>query len=126
MLTGDIQNNATYGPDGAMDWDGTNDASTHALQTDARMGYTWRSNTSSYPSGLLDHMLYTDAAATLAKSFILRTEVMPPATLSALGLNSNCLLYTSDAADERSSVDLVGRLIIKKKKQQTKKKKRTQ
>ena len=31
--------------------------------------------------------------------------------------NSNvCLLYTSDAADERSSVDLGGRRIIKKKK----------
>ena len=40
-----------------------------------------------------------------------------------------CLLYTSDAADERSSVDLGGRRIIKKKKKQrtkkiTKKKKR--
>ena len=33
-----------------------------------------------------------------------------------------CLLYTSDAADERSSVDLGGRRIIKKQKQQTKKK----
>ena len=34
------------------------------------------------------------------------------------GLNTqygNCLLYTSDAADERSSVDLGGRRIIKKK-----------
>ena len=30
-----------------------------------------------------------------------------------------CLLYTSDAADERSSVDLGGRRIIKKKKHQT-------
>ena len=29
-----------------------------------------------------------------------------------------CLLYTSDAADERSSVDLGGRRIIKKKKSQ--------
>ena len=29
---------------------------------------------------------------------------------------SACLLYTSDAADERSSVDLGGRRIIKKKK----------
>ena len=29
-----------------------------------------------------------------------------------------CLLYTSDAADERSSVDLGGRRIIKKKKTQ--------
>ena len=33
-----------------------------------------------------------------------------------------CLLYTSDAADERSSVDLGGRRIIKKK---TKKKRKT-
>ena len=34
-----------------------------------------------------------------------------------------CLLYTSDAADERSSVDLGGRRIINKKKIQKKKKK---
>ena len=31
-------------------------------------------------------------------------------------LVKTCLLYTSDAADERSSVDLGGRRIIKKKK----------
>ena len=31
------------------------------------------------------------------------------------GGNNACLLYTSDAADERSSVDLGGRRIIKKK-----------
>ena len=31
-------------------------------------------------------------------------------------LHGPCLLYTSDAADERSSVDLGGRRIIKKKK----------
>ncbi len=33
----------------------------------------------------------------------------------------DCLLYTSDAADERSSVDLGGRRIIKKKKSKKKK-----
>ena len=33
------------------------------------------------------------------------------------GQRHACLLYTSDAADERSSVDLGGRRIIKKKKQ---------
>ena len=41
----------------------------------------------------------------------------------------SCLLYTSDAADERSSVDLGGRRILKKKtnknKKQTNKKKIT-
>ena len=39
----------------------------------------------------------------------------PPWAVAA-GLHSACLLYTSDAADERSSVDLGGRRIIKKKK----------
>src|SRR5664279_6427354 len=34
----------------------------------------------------------------------------------------NCLLYTSDAADEEDSVDLGGRRIIKKKKKKRKKK----
>ena len=43
---------------------------------------------------------------------------LPPALAGAdIELNIKiCLLYTSDAADERSSVDLGGRRIIKKKK----------
>src|SRR5678816_3936350 len=38
------------------------------------------------------------------------------ALATVVPLSSDCLLYTSDAADERSSVDLGGRRIIKKKK----------
>src|SRR5678815_1591339 len=41
------------------------------------------------------------------------TELHCPHHFAQLG---DCLLYTSDAADERSSVDLGGRRIIKKKK----------
>ena len=36
-----------------------------------------------------------------------------------LAVASACLLYTSDAADERPSVDLGGRRILKKKKNYT-------
>mgnify|MGYP003381526192 CR=1 FL=1 len=39
----------------------------------------------------------------------------------AMNMNETCLLYTSDAADERSSVDLGGRRFIKKKKYNKKK-----
>ena len=39
-----------------------------------------------------------------------------PAVVKPFGHIDICLLYTSDAADERSSVDLGGRRIIKKKK----------
>ena len=41
-------------------------------------------------------------------------------TFVLLNEKKGCLLYTSDAADERSSVDLGGRRIIKKKKRKTK------
>ena len=59
------------------------------------------------------------------------TQVSGPSTAVLSGINTlsltmgslptfplvqGCLLYTSDAADERSSVDLGGRRIIKKKK----------
>ena len=44
--------------------------------------------------------------------------------LLALALLFACLLYTSDAADERSSVDLGGRRIIKKKTKDSKRRTR--
>ena len=43
----------------------------------------------------------------------------PKALEQTRKLVESCLLYTSDAADERSSVDLGGRRIIKKKKKTT-------
>ena len=43
-------------------------------------------------------------------------ELAPQHGATVAGLTRACLLYTSDAADERSSVDLGGRRIIKKKK----------
>mgnify|MGYP003381311310 CR=1 FL=1 len=54
----------------------------------------------------------------LAMKYRVRTQVLSsfvdkPGTLV---VDEDCLLYTSDAADERSSVDLGGRRIIKKKK----------
>ena len=41
--------------------------------------------------------------------------IVGPSKDMVLGVYYICLLYTSDAADERSSVDLGGRRIIKKK-----------
>ena len=48
-------------------------------------------------------------------SFDILVEECEQAILDSYQTNT-CLLYTSDAADERSSVDLGGRRIIKKKK----------
>ena len=50
------------------------------------------------------------------RSAMARTRMAPTPSIPVMG--TTCLLYTSDAADERSSVDLGGRRIIKKKKQE--------
>ena len=44
-----------------------------------------------------------------------QTFAHKPWVIKHEGVVYHCLLYTSDAADERSSVDLGGRRIIKKK-----------
>ena len=57
-------------------------------------------------------------------STVLKTGVESPNVCRSITLSNEaavaktCLLYTSDAADERSSVDLGGRRIIKKKKRE--------
>ena len=56
-----------------------------------------------------------EAVTTRARGFIYLVSVT--GVTGARAKLHACLLYTSDAADERSSVDLGGRRIIKKKKQ---------
>ena len=51
----------------------------------------------------------------LAGALALGVAGVPMVTSAQAAQRTACLLYTSDAADERSSVDLGGRRIIKKK-----------
>ena len=55
------------------------------------------------------HQLYM----AIGRGDVPTTFTVPAMNIRAMNYNS-CLLYTSDAADERSSVDLGGRRIIKK------------
>ena len=55
-----------------------------------------------------------DATRVVLKLATVETEVVGKSGKGHARLG-HCLLYTSDAADERSSVDLGGRRIIKKK-----------
>ena len=52
-------------------------------------------------------------------------ERRQPKEMICMAGTKTCLLYTSDAADERSSVDLGGRRIIKKKKRMNSGRERT-
>ena len=57
--------------------------------------------------GRREKILYFEGAARFEAKFLRRAVE-----------DDNCLLYTSEAADERASVDLGGRRIIKKKNNQ--------
>ncbi|MFH1747360.1 MAG: endonuclease/exonuclease/phosphatase family protein [Planctomycetota bacterium] len=95
LLTGDIVNEGTYGPDFDPDWDGSPLTRLIFRQTEKRMGYTWRNDGSSYWPGHLDYVVYTDAILTAGNHFILYTPEMSPDRLSTYGLESS----DSEASD---------------------------
>jgi len=96
LKTGDIQNTAAFGIGAPLDWDDSDLTEENCLQTDLRMGYTWRSNGEGYPPGKLDYIIFSDYTLTAEKSFVLQTEMMPTDRLSLYNLN---LLDTSSASD---------------------------
>src|SRR5678816_1179643 len=64
-------------------------------------------------SGALSSGLLNDVNS-LSKNALDQYLSYQPKMGALVGQQEGCLLYTSDAADERSSVDLGGRRIIKK------------
>lgn len=85
LLTGNIQDEATFGPDVTGDWDDTH--ITDLRPTDPFTGndFTWQGN-SNFPPGRLDRIFYTDSAVVVAASFILNSNTMSPAARAATGL----------------------------------------
>ncbi len=96
LVTGDIQNVATYGTGASPDWDNTSLANNLTLQSDLRMDYTYRNDNGSYPPGKLDFILYSDAVMTAEKSFVLQTEVMSTSRLLQYNLNKDDTQTASD------------------------------
>jgi hypothetical protein len=88
LLTGDIVDEGTFGPDFTPDWDGSELANLIPRQTEKRMAYTWRNDSSSYWPGQLDYVIYADSVLLTGNSFVLYTPEMSPANLSAYGLLS--------------------------------------
>lgn len=102
LLSGDIVNQADFGLDFAPDWNGTNLTNLPSRQTEKRMGYTWRSDSSTYWPAHLDYFVYTDSVLTVANHFLLYTPQMSALNLAAYGLladdslASDHLLFCAD------------------------------
>jgi len=96
LKTGDIQDTVSYGQGAPLDWDDSDLTEENSIQTDIRMGYTWRSDGQVFPPGKLDFIIFSDYTLIAEKSFVLQTEVMSTDRLSLYGLN---LSDTSNASD---------------------------
>jgi endonuclease/exonuclease/phosphatase family metal-dependent hydrolase len=96
LATGDIDDEATYGPDSPPDWDGSDFDLVPARHPDARLTYTWRNDGSSFYPGRLDWLAYTGSVVDLQNHFVLDTRSMSPGNLLASGLNAGDSGLASD------------------------------
>lgn len=87
LLTGDIQDEARYGPDAAPDWDDTTMTDAHPRHNATGPDdYTWRNDLDQFDPGRLDYVLYTDSVLEAVHAFVLNTTTLDPEALARSGL----------------------------------------
>lgn len=96
MLTGDIMDNETFGPDFKPDWDGTSFEALLSRQSSRRQYYTWYDEGSAYSPGHIDRITYSDSRLNVAKSFVLHTPQLDPAELDRERLRATDSPIASD------------------------------
>ncbi len=85
LITGDIQDQATFGSDVKGDWDVSDLTDLGPVDPFTGDDFTWQGS-QSYPPSRLDRFFYTDSAVVVANSFVLNSATMTPAARAALGL----------------------------------------
>lgn len=88
LVTGDISDEAEYGPDFQPDADGTPLTEWPIVQSDAPFDYTWENVNSEFGPGKLDYIISRDNVAPVLKGFALNTAAMSVSRLFQLGLNA--------------------------------------
>jgi endonuclease/exonuclease/phosphatase family metal-dependent hydrolase len=94
LVTGDIADEETFGPDTRIDWDGTDLAdarpSHNALEQEY---YTWRNDDLPFAPSALDRILYTDSVMSVRHRFVLNTMTLSPGELATLELQKSDVLF---------------------------------
>ena len=96
LLTGDIQDNNTYGEDIAPDWDNTNLNDVISYHTDIRTATTWTEEDNTYWPGRFDYTIASDIGASVSKTFTICTHEMSAERLNLYGLNADDTDIASD------------------------------
>ncbi len=98
LLSGDIADEETFGPDFKIDWDGTDMADVKpSHNAKEKSYYTWRIDDEPFPPTALDRIIYTDSVLSVSQRFVLNTTTMSADELTELGLQKSDVLYRGKA-----------------------------
>jgi endonuclease/exonuclease/phosphatase family metal-dependent hydrolase len=94
LLTGNIVDEANFGPDFDIDWDGTALADARPSHNgNGEHFYTWRYDETQFDPGALDRVIYTDSVLSVKQSIVLDTTTMPDEDLLSAGLLRSDVLF---------------------------------
>lgn len=96
LITGDIENEATYGSDFNPDWDGTALEDSKPINPGSPTTFTWYSPNSSFGAGRLDYIVYSGSVLEMLNSYSLHTPALSSDTLQVYGLELNDTISASD------------------------------
>lgn len=100
LVSGDIIDEETFGPDFKIDWDGTDLADARPSHNGKEQSYyTWRNDEMPFAPSALDRIIFTDSVMSVSQRFILNTMMMSADELAALGLQKSDVLYSGKAGD---------------------------
>lgn len=96
LLTGNIDDERTFGPDFRPDWNESDLVDGHPYTTNLPMSFTWFDERSSFSPGRLDFCIYSGSNLELQNSFALFTETLPQDSLTTYGLLASDAISASD------------------------------
>jgi endonuclease/exonuclease/phosphatase family metal-dependent hydrolase len=97
LITGDIADEETFGPDFEIDWDGTDMADARPSHNAKEQSYyTWRNDNLPFAPSALDRILFTDSVLSISKRFVVNTMTMSTDELASLGLQKPDVMYDQE------------------------------
>lgn len=96
LITGDISNNTSYGPDFKPDWDNTSLTDAQPFIPGKPFCFTWNNQFSTYPPGRLDFMFFTDSKMKLENAFVFDSALLSASEQTQLGVLKNDCTDISD------------------------------
>lgn len=96
LLTGNINDEASYGQDFTPDWDNSNFLDSHPYITGSPFSFTWYREGSSFSPGRLDFIIYSGSNLLLNNRFSLFTPSLPQDSLNTYSLLADDVVLASD------------------------------